>query len=152
MTAVPTIPVVVETLHSGFTVADVRRLARFFRDCLGCAVTEPRSPPPEVLARIVGVAGADAEIVYVTAPGHVIELLQYRSPASATPAAPRPCDVGFSHLSFLVDDVAAVARAAGRYGFSAEPAMPVIEAGPHAGRRATYLRDGDGFSIELMGG
>jgi len=143
---------VVTTLHTGFTVADVRRLVMFFRDCLHFDVSEPRSPPADVLARIVGVEGAEAEIVYVTAPGHVIELLQYRAPASTTTAAPRPCDIGFAHLSFLVDDVAAVAAAARQYGFEAEPVMPTIKAGPHAGRRATYLRDQDGFSIELMGG
>jgi catechol 2,3-dioxygenase-like lactoylglutathione lyase family enzyme len=107
-------PQVLETLHSGFTVRDVRRLAAFFRDCFGFAVTEPRAAPAEVLAQIVGVAGADAEIVYVSAPNHVIELLGYRSPVSATSSAPRPCDVGFAHLSFLVDDVAAVAAAGAR--------------------------------------
>ena len=143
---------VLETLHSGFTVADVRRLAEFFRECLGFAVTEPRTAPPEVLSRIVGVAGAAAEIVYVSAPGHTIELLEYLAPGSRTEAAPRPCDTGFAHLSFLVDDVAAIARAASAFGFAATPDMPCIAAGPHAGRHATYLRDPDGFTIELMGG
>ena len=145
-------PRVVETLHSGFTVRDVRRLAVFFRDCFGFAVTEPRAAPPAVLEQIVGVPGADAEIVYVTAPGHTIELLGYRAPRSATSGAPRPCDVGFAHLSFLVDDVAAVAAAAELFGFRCTPAMPRIAAGPHAGRYATYLRDAEGFTIELMGG
>jgi catechol-2,3-dioxygenase len=143
---------ILETLHSGFTVADVRQLAAFFRDCLGCAVTEPRAAPSETLARIVGVDGAAAEIVYVTTPGHTIELLEYRAPGSHTESAPRPCDTGFAHLSFLVDDVAAVAAAAARFGFVATREMPRIGAGPHAGRHATYLRDAHGFTIELMGG
>lgn len=143
---------ILDTLHSGFTVRDVRRLAAFFRDCLGFAVTEPRAAPAEVLAQIVGVAGADAEVVYVSAPNHTIELLGYRAPASATASAARPCDVGFAHLSFLVEDVVSIAAAARQFGFAATPAMPRIGAGPHAGRHATYLRDPDGFTIELMGG
>lgn len=143
---------VLDTLHSGFTVRDVRRVAAFFRDCLGFAVTEPRAAPAEVLEKIVGVPGADAEIVYVSAPGHTIELLGYRGPVSATSSAPRPCDVGFAHLAFLVDDVAAVAESAQAYGFTCTPAMPRIAAGPHAGRHATYVRDAEGFTLELMGG
>jgi catechol 2,3-dioxygenase-like lactoylglutathione lyase family enzyme len=148
---IPNMTSVVGTLHTGFTVADVRRLAAFFRDCLGFEVTEPRSPPSETLSRIIGVEAAAADVVYVNAPGHVIELLQYYSPVSGTANAPRPCDIGFAHLSFLVENVASVADAAARFGFVAETAMPTIQHGPHAGRRATYLRDSHGFSIELMG-
>lgn len=143
---------ILETLHSGFTVRDVRRLGAFFRDCFGFEVTEPRAASAEVLSQIIGIDGAEAEIVYVRAPNLWIELLGYRSPASATPSAARPCDLGFAHLSFLVDDVAAVAAAARPFGFTATPAMPRIVSGPHAGRCATYLRDADGFTIELMGG
>lgn len=141
---------VLETLHSGFTVADVRRLAAFFSSCFGFTVTAPRRAPAATLGAIIGVDGAVAKIVYVTAPGHVIELLQYLEPASATASAPRPCDVGFSHLSFLVDDLDGVVRQAVRHGFAATAAMPRIAAGPHAGRRASYLRDAQGFTIELM--
>ena len=145
-------PRVLDTLHSGFTVRDPRRLAAFFRDCLGFEVIGPRAAPAHVLERIVGVPGADAEIVYVSAPGHTIELLGYRAPASETASAPRPCDVGFAHLAFLVDDIAAVAASAQAYGFTCTPAMPRIAAGPHAGRHATSLRDAEGFTLELMGG
>ena len=61
---------------------------------------------------------------------------RYLAPGSRTEAAPRPCDTGFAHLSFLVDDVAAIARAASAFGFAATPDMPCIAAGPHAGRYA----------------
>jgi catechol 2,3-dioxygenase-like lactoylglutathione lyase family enzyme len=139
-------------LHTGFTVADVRRLAAFFRECLGLAVSEPHTPPAEVLEQIIGLAGAEAEIAYVTAPGAVIELIQYRAPQSATQSAARPCDVGFAHLAFLVRDVDSVVAAARRYGFAVPAVIPTIQHGRNAGRRATYLRDADGFTVELMGG
>lgn len=139
------------TLHSGHTVSNVRSLANFFRDCFGFAVTEPRSLPTESLSRTVGIPGATAMVVYVTAPGHVIELLEYQSPSSSSQGAGRPCDVGAGHLSFLVENVADTAAAAAPYGFVATPGSMVIAAGPHQGRRAVYLRDERGFTIELMG-
>ncbi|MGE3598494.1 MAG: VOC family protein [Dehalococcoidia bacterium] len=139
-------------LHTGFTVANVRRLAAFFRDCLGFEVTEPHTPPAEILAEIIGVPGAQATIAYVTVPGAVLELLEYRAPASATRSAPRPCDIGFAHVSFQVDDVRAVAEAAREYGFTAPPTIPTSPHGRNAGRRLTYLRDADGFTVELIGG
>jgi catechol 2,3-dioxygenase-like lactoylglutathione lyase family enzyme len=142
----------IQTLHSGFTVADVRHLARFFRECLGFETTEPHAPPSDMLSRIIGVPGAEALIVYVTAPGHTIELLEYRLPPTITRAAPRPCDVGFAHLAFLVDDVQRVAAAASAHGFAVLSDIPRIETGRSAGRRATYLRDPQGFTVELMGG
>ena len=143
---------VLQTLHSGYTVKDVQRLSKFFFECFGFQVTEPRTAPRlGLLGEVIGVTDADALIVYVTAPGHVIELLQYLKPSSKTESAPRPCDVGFSHLSFLVSNVAATADAARRYGFKLGGGLPTIPTGPHQGRRAAYLRDADGFTIEIMG-
>jgi catechol 2,3-dioxygenase-like lactoylglutathione lyase family enzyme len=144
-------PKVLETLHTGFTVADVRETARFFRECLGFAVSEPHTPSAPMLSRIIGVPGAEAEIAYVTAPNHVIELLQYHSPRTESVVARRASDVGFAHIAFLVDDVGEVARRAAEFGFLVQPDIPRIETGRSAGKRATYLRDAHGFTIELMG-
>jgi catechol 2,3-dioxygenase-like lactoylglutathione lyase family enzyme len=142
---------ILSTLHSGHTVSDVRTLANFFRECFGFAITEPRSLPADSLAQTVGIPGASATVIYVTAPGHVIELLEYHYPSSASPSAGRPCDVGAGHLSFLVENVSDTATAAASYGFSATRGSTVISGGPHQGRRAVYLRDRRGFTIELMG-
>jgi catechol 2,3-dioxygenase-like lactoylglutathione lyase family enzyme len=98
------------------------------------------------------VPGADAETTYVTAQGAVIELIQYRAPPGAIRAAARPCDVGFAHVAFLVDDVQAVVAAATRFGFSIPLTIPMIQHGHNAGRRVTYLRGAGGFTVELMNG
>ena len=143
----------VEPLHVGFTVADVRALAAFMRDCLGFEVTEPRRPPAASIAEVTGVVGADVELVYVAAPGLTMELLQYTSPQSATLAGGRPCDLGVSHLALKVPDVADLVRRAAAYGFEpAAPNLPLIAAGPNQGMRATYISDRHGFTFELMGG
>ena len=139
-------------LHIGFTVADVRGMAGFMRDCLGFTVTEPRRPPPASIAEVAGVEGADVELVYVSAPGLMMELLQYTSPISATLTGGRPCDIGASHLALKVHNVADIVQRASAYGFEpAAPHLPEIAAGPNQGMRATYIRDSDGFTIELMG-
>jgi catechol 2,3-dioxygenase-like lactoylglutathione lyase family enzyme len=143
----------IEPLHIGFTVADVRSMAAFMRDCLGFEVTEPRRPPAVSIEEVTGVLRADVELVYVRAPGLTMELLQYLSPQSATLAGGRPCDLGASHLALKVSDVADVVRRAASYGFeAAAPHLPLIKAGPNQGMRATYIRDSHGFTIELMGG
>ena len=140
-------------LHVGFTVADLRAMAGFMRDCLGFTVTDPRRPPATSIAEVTGVTGADVELVYVSAPGLIMELLQYTSPTSATLAGGRPCDVGASHLALKVHDVADIVQRAKAYGFEpAAPHLPEIAAGPNQGMRATYIRDSHGFTIELMGG
>jgi glyoxylase I family protein len=140
-------------LHVGFTVADVRAMAAFMRDCLGFEVTEPRRPPPSAIAEVTGIAEADVELVYVSAPGLTMELLQYKSPASATLAGGKPCDLGAAHLALKVPDVAVAVQRAAAWGFvAAAPNLPVIAAGPNQGMRATYIRDSHGFTIELMGG
>jgi catechol 2,3-dioxygenase-like lactoylglutathione lyase family enzyme len=140
-------------LHVGFTVADVRAMAAFMRDCLGFEVTEPRRPPAGAIEEVTGVIGADVELVYVSAPGLTMELLQYSSPPSATLAGGRPCDLGAAHLALKVPDVAGLVRRASVYGFEpAAPNLPLIAAGPNKGMRATYISDSHGFTIELMGG
>ncbi len=143
---------VTATLHSGFTVTDAQRTAAFFRDCLGFEAAPPREAPAGALAPVVGIDDAQALIIYVSAPGHMIELLEYRRPGSLTSAAPRPCDIGFAHLAFLVDDVAAMVQKASGFGFRPARDIGHIPSGPHAGRRVVYLRDADGFTVELMGG
>ena len=97
---------VIEPLHIGFTVADVRAMAAFMHDCLGFEVTEPRRPPATSIEEVTGVIGADVELVYVSAPGLTMELLQYSSPPSATLTGGRPCDVGAAHLALKVSNVA----------------------------------------------
>jgi glyoxylase I family protein len=144
-------PEVIETLHTGFTVADLRATLKLLCDCFGFSATEPHVPPSETLSRIIGVAGAVAEIAYVNMPGHRIELLQYLAPVPDYVAYLRPYDVGFAHLALLVSDVDAMAAKAATHGFQRCSDIPTIEHGRNKGRKATYLRDASGFTIELMG-
>lgn len=142
---------VVRAVHTGFTVQSIEKLSLFFRGCLQLEVSAPRSPPPAVLPAVTGVAGAQALIAMVTLPGHVIELLEYLSPHSATRSAPRPCDIGSAHIALEVVDMSAIVAAAPAYGFDLAGTIFVADQGPFCGRPVAYIRDRCGFTIELIG-
>ena len=105
---------VLHTIHTGLTVHDLANMLAFFGQVLGAKVGEIRQiPVGETLGHITGVQGAQARVCMVTLPGgHVVELLQYSAPASATTVAPRPCDIGAAHLALQVDSVADTASSA----------------------------------------
>lgn len=141
---------VLSTNHTSFTVSDLDRSLAFFRDGLGFEVTSKAPRSREAITKITGVEGADVMIAYVRGPGHSLELIEYLAPDDRASVEPRPCDVGFAHVAYDVDDVnAAVARAA---EFDVNPVGDIyeIDQGPNAGGRVAYLRDPDGITIEFI--
>ena len=98
----------------------------------------------------MGVEGADIEVAYLQAPGHRLELIEYRGPADRGRVESRPCDAGFAHIAFDVDDIheaVAAVRAAG-----SEPlgAPITVNAGPNKGGLVVYTRDADGITVEFI--
>ena len=63
---------------------------------------------------------------------------------------PRPCDVGFAHIAFDVDDMDAAIAAAAAHGVHPINRTAVIDAGPNRGGKAVYMRDPDGITIEFI--
>jgi len=142
------------TIHTGFTVHDLEHMLAFFADCLDGQVGEIRQiPVGETLGHITGVPDARARVAMVSLPGgHVVELLQYSSPDSATSTAPRPCDIGGAHLALAVESVMITVKAMQRFGFGVAGQIQVLVGGPFAGKCVTYVRDARGFTLELIGG
>ena len=145
---------VLRTIHTGLTVHDLAHMLAFFGQVLGADVGEVRQiPKGDTLGHIVGVQGAQARVCMVTLPGgHVVELLEYAAPASATTVAPRPCDIGAAHLALHVDSVADIASRAKAFGFAVAGQMQFLPGGPFAGQWVAYVRDAQGFTLELIGG
>jgi catechol 2,3-dioxygenase-like lactoylglutathione lyase family enzyme len=141
---------VLATNHTSFTVSDLDRSLAFFRDCLGFEVTSKAPRDPRAIETITGVAGAGVEIAYVRGPGHAIELIEYTAPEGRGAVRPRPCDVGFAHVAYDVDDVAAAVEAATAYGVSPIGEIMEIDQGPNAGGKVVYTRDPDGITIEFI--
>lgn len=141
---------VVSTNHTSFTVSDLDRSLGFFRDALGFEVTSKAPRDPQLIAAITGVAGAEVMIAYVRGPGHSLELIEYSAPADRERVRSRPCDTGFAHIAFNVDDVDAAVAASAPHGFVPIAAPVAINAGPNKGRKVVYLRDGDGVTVEFI--
>ncbi len=142
---------ILRTNHTSFTVSDLDRSIAFFRDALGFEVTSKAPRNPDVVSRISGVEGADMVIAFVRGPDHSIELIQYLGPADGRGKVhSRPCDVGFAHVAFDVDDIDAAVAACEPFDVTVTGEVATIDQGPNAGGRVAYLRDPDGVCIEFI--
>ncbi len=141
---------VLSTNHTSFTVRSLDRTLGFFRDALGFEVTSRGPRDPAVIEGITGVPGARGEIAFARGPGHSVELIEYSGPDDRTVMKPRPCDIGFAHVAYDVEDVDEAIAAAAAHGFT--PIRPPyrVDNGPNAGGRAVYLRDPDGMAVEFI--
>jgi lactoylglutathione lyase len=139
--------------HTGFTVSDIERSIAFYRDVLGLRLVRRQTGTAPYLGTITGFAGVRLEVALLQPPdgGSMLELLQYVShPAPATDRATnRP---GNGHLCFEVDDIQAACTELKRRGVTLVSEPTEITAGSHAGGFGVYLRDPDGFTIELYEG
>ena len=141
---------VIGTNHTSFTVSNLDRTLAFFRECLGFELVSKAPRDPALVSRITGVEGAATMIAFLKAPGHTLELIEYRAPATKGTVSARPCDTGFAHVAFNVDDVVAAVAAAERYDVKPIAPPVTIDQGPNKGRKVVYLRDWDGVTIEFI--
>lgn len=143
-------PTVLATDHTSFTVADLDRSLAFWRDVMGFEVSGIVEPDPRFAADLTGLAGARARIAFVFAPGHKLELIEYRHPPGRDGPPPRPCDPGFAHVAFQVADIEAAAAAITAAGWQTMGGIETVPTGPRRGGRVVYLRAPDGVAVELM--
>jgi glyoxylase I family protein len=141
---------VVSTNHTSFTVSSLDRSVAFFRDCLGFELVSRAPRDPAIVRQITGVPDADMEIAFLRAPGHTLELIEYKAPKAKGRVEARPCDTGFAHLALNVDDAQAAVDAVAAFGVKAISAPVAINAGPNKGRKVVYVRDWDGVTLEFI--
>jgi catechol 2,3-dioxygenase-like lactoylglutathione lyase family enzyme len=139
--------------HTGFTVSDIERSVAFYRDVLGLRLVRRQTGTAPYLGTITGFDGVRLEIALLQPAegGSMLELLQYTShPAPPTDRATnRP---GNGHLCFKVGDIQAACAELRARGVVLVSEPTEITAGTHAGGLGLYLRDPDGFTIELYQG
>jgi catechol 2,3-dioxygenase-like lactoylglutathione lyase family enzyme len=138
--------------HTGFTVSDLDRSLAFYRDALGCEVMNIQQKEGGYLAEIVGYPDAHVRMAHLRAPGgeHVIELFEYLAPEGEK-ADVAPCNVGASHLSFVVDDLHGFYERLRERGVDSFVSPPIdVDSGSSRGGFALYLRDPDGITVELF--
>ncbi len=136
--------------HTGFTVSDLEKSLVFWRDVLGLELSHCAHQTGELAEEITGVKGAEIQLAVLRAPNHKIELLQYLAPPERTKAEARPCDVGFTHVALVVDDLDALLQRIASFGWKAAGTPQTLSKGPNAGKRVVYVRDPDGTTIEFM--
>jgi glyoxylase I family protein len=136
--------------HTGITVSNLERSLAFWRDVLGFELSHRAQQTGELAEQITGVPGAEILIAVLKAPGHKIELLEYRAPADRQQFHPRPCDIGSVHVALTVDNLDAVLETIAASGWNAAGQPQTLTSGPNAGRRVIYVRDPDGTTIEFM--
>ena len=141
---------ILSTNHTSFTVSNLDRTVAFFQQALGFEVTSKAPRSQSAIESISGVAGADIVVAYVRGPGHSLELIEYVGPDDRGHTTPRPCDVGFAHVAYDVDNIDAAIAAAARHDVKPIGAITVIDQGPNRGGRVVYLQDPDGITIEFI--
>lgn len=142
--------------HINLVVSDLERSAQFYTRVLGFKETRRARLSGAWIESIVGLAGVDADVVYVQPPGDGprIELLCYRSPKGVSfPENAQANTVGLRHVAFRVDDMDAVRRQLEKAGIEFIGAPTAVPSGvvkhDEGRKRLCYFRDPDGVLLEL---
>jgi len=137
--------------HVGVTVADLERAVRFYTEGLGLDVVVRQTSSAGYLA-LTGYSGVEIATAFVAAPedGVRIELQEYRRVGDHGSREPGTAPVGSSHICLRVDDVSAVLERAEAAGGRRVTDPYPLDSGINEGGAAVYLRDPDGYTIELF--
>lgn len=142
--------------HFSFTVADLDRSVRFYRDLIGMELVHTQVQDNAYTRSLVGYPDASLRVAQLVIPGqprgistHDLELVEYVTPRGerGDPNINRP---GAAHLALTVADIHArhdVLTGAGVSFFSPPNA---ITAGVNQGGFACYFHDPDQIVLELV--
>jgi catechol 2,3-dioxygenase-like lactoylglutathione lyase family enzyme len=137
--------------HTGITVSSLDEALSFWVGAMGFEHLYTWDfEDSSFFEGLVGVKPAAARLAMVKAPGHLIELLEYRAPEDRQVMKPRSCDVGSVHVAFQVENVDALLMRIGAMGWNALSKVQRIESGERAGLRLVYVRGPDGVTLEFL--
>lgn len=135
--------------HTGVQVREIERSVAFYQR-LGLRLAARWENGAEYVGREVGYPGVTLQVAVLAVPGSdaVLELLQYDGVAGE-PIDPATGNPGTGHFCLLVEDLDGIyAELRGEVEFISEPQTPIL--GPNQGGRVVYLKDPDGFRVELL--
>jgi catechol 2,3-dioxygenase-like lactoylglutathione lyase family enzyme len=90
--------------HVALSVRDMERAIAFYGNTLGFQVVFDRVFTTE-MARLIGEPEVEVRIVHLRLEGAMLELFHYRTPEGrARPEGQRQCDLGLTHIGFIVSD------------------------------------------------
>jgi catechol 2,3-dioxygenase-like lactoylglutathione lyase family enzyme len=142
--------------HFSFTVSDLDRSIRFYRDLLGFELIHVQEQDNEYTRRLVGYADARLRVAQLAIPGqprgistHDLELVHYLQPRGARGDA-NICNPGAAHLAVAVDDIHELHDRLVAAGVRFVSAPNRITAGVNQGGYACYFLDPDEIVLELL--
>ena len=137
--------------HGGITVKDMDISLDFYRNGLGLSMKFDRILDGAYLNVVLGWTHKAIRAVYLDIPGGgYVELLEYQG-IERFDASSRPCDFGGGHLCLYVEGIDEIAEKMFTKGYKARSENCVdITSGPNTGARSLYLKDPDGYCIELF--
>ena len=141
---------VLGTNHTSFTVSSLDRFLGFLCEGLGFDLLNRSPRDPKRIEEITGIKNAANEVAYVQGPGHRLELIEYSSPADRKVVECRPCDPGYAHLAYDVDNLTGAIATAEKYTFVKMSHPVTVDNGPNKGNRIVYMRDVDGITVEFI--
>lgn len=140
--------------HGGVTVSDMDAARAFYEGLLGLEPISDRVTHQAELLEVTATSTGTIRICMLKVPNHdvYVELLQYSHRAvvetSSFPAS-RP---GTGHLCFYVDDLRGMWQRLSAAGVASLSEGPVDCSGRIPGTWCIYLRDPDGYLVELFEG
>ena len=136
--------------HFGICVSDLERSLRFYCEGLGFEKAESHAIGSE-FAQLMEFPDVAVTSQFIRKGQTAIELLAFEEPAPFGPRERRAVNqLGLTHLSFRVRDVAATAaRMVELGGAIVEPSRTTIDLGGTA-LEFVYCTDPDGVRVELM--
>jgi catechol 2,3-dioxygenase-like lactoylglutathione lyase family enzyme len=141
--------------HVSWTVSDIERSKAFYTT-LGFEQMHYQENKNEYTDKLVGLPGTHLKACMMrfadTPPGlsgHVIELIEYVTPKGQH-LRPSPCDINASHLALITDNVKELHQRMVKAGGTFVSPPVAITEGMNKGGFTCYMRDPDGFTIELM--
>ena len=140
--------------HGGVTVSDMETSRNFYRHLLGLTQVSDRLVDEESVLAVTHAQVAGVRVCMLQVPGEpvYVELIQYGDGAAARRADHEPSTAGHGHLCFYVDDLRSMWRDLQAAGVESVSDGPVDLSERIAGTWCIYLRDPDGYLIELFQG
>lgn len=97
--------------HVALSVSDLKQSVTFYSQIFRFRIGLEMNFSDEVIGRIIGYPGARCRMIQLEKEGRMLELFQYSNPRGRPiPSARTQADLGFSHICFIIDDIATVKK------------------------------------------
>ncbi len=138
--------------HAGIVVSDLDRSIAFYTDVLGLRLaTEPSGPASgREVDTLLGLPGAVLRGVMLLVGEQELELLEFSAPVRTSDGPIPSHALGAQHVALRVADVRESREEIASRGGRFLGPVNVIDEGPFAGLRTTFLLDPDEVRIELV--